>query len=295
MTPVKKIKQLVILAAILFCGLFAKAQQKFAPFPVMQQNWRYEYKPFQIVGNLYYVGTYDLACYLITTPQGHILINTGLSEETPMLIKHITDLGFKVADIKILLTTHGHYDHVAGMAEIKALTKAKVMVNEYDAPVVEDGGKSDYAFGDRGATFEAVKVDTRLKDGEVVKLGGMELKALHHPGHTKGATGFLFDVKDKDKTYKVFIANMPTVLDQTNLNNMPTYPNVAKDYAMTFDRMKAVQFDLWLASHAAQFNLHTKRKPDDAYNPEVYRDRAGYDAAITRFYNLYLRKLNSGK
>ncbi|GAB2973283.1 subclass B3 metallo-beta-lactamase BJP-1 [Mucilaginibacter puniceus] len=295
MTPIKKQLQLMFLAAFLLFGLVAKAQQKFAPFPVMQQNWRYEYKPFQVVGNLYYVGTYDLACYLITTPQGHILINTGLAEETPMLIKHITDLGFKVADIKILLTTHGHYDHVAGMAQLKALTKAKVMVNEYDAQVLEDGGKSDYAFGENGATFEPVKVDVKLHDGDLVKLGGMEIKALHHPGHTKGATGFLFDVKDKDKTYKVFIANMPTVLDQTNLANMPTYPNVAKDYATTFEKMKAVQFDLWLASHAAQFNMHTKHKPDDPYNPEVFRDRAGYDAAINRFYNLYLRKLNSSK
>ena len=294
MTSIKNPLRLVLLAAFLFFGFVANAQ-KFAPFPVMQQNWKYDYKPFQVVGNLYYVGTYDLACYLITTPKGHILINTVLSEETPMLIKHITDLGFKVADIKILLTTHGHYDHVAGMAEIKALTKAKVMVNENDVSVMEDGGKSDYAFGDKGATFAPVKVDVALKDGELVKLGDMEVKALHHPGHTKGATGFLFDVKDKGKTYKVFIANMPTVLDITNPSGMPTYPNIAKDYAATFEKMKAVQFDLWLASHAAQFNLHTKRKPDDAYNPEVFRDRASYDAAITRFYNLYLRKLNSGK
>lgn len=294
MTPIKKHLQLVLLGAILLCSLFANAQ-KFALFPVMQQNWKYEYKPFQIVGNLYYVGTYDLACYLITTPKGQILINTGLTEETPMLIKHITDLGFKVGDIKILLTTHGHYDHVAGMAEIKALTKAKVMVNENDVSVLEDGGKSDYAFGDRGATFEAVKVDVSLKDGDLVKLGDMEVKALHHPGHTKGATGFLFDVKDKGKTYKVFIANMPTVLDITNPSGMPTYPNIAKDYAATFEKMKAVQFDLWLASHAAQFNLHAKRKPEDGYNPEVFRDRASYDAAIDRFNKAYLRRLSSGK
>jgi metallo-beta-lactamase class B len=294
MTPIKKYLQLMLLAAFLLFGLVANAQ-KFAPFPVMQQNWRYDYKPFQVVGNLYYVGTYDLACYLITTPKGHILINSGLSEETPMLIKHITDLGFKISDIKILLATHGHYDHVAGMAEIKKLTKAKLMVNENEVSVLEDGGKSDYAFGDRGATFEPVKVDVALKDGELVKLGDMEVKALHHPGHTKGATGFLFDVKDKGKTYKVFIANMPTVLDITNPSGMPTYPNIAKDYAATFEKMKAVQFDLWLASHAAQFNLHTKRKSDDSYNPEIFRDRASYDAAIDRFNKAYLRRLSSGK
>jgi metallo-beta-lactamase class B len=294
MTPTKKYLQLVLLAAFLFYGFAANAQ-KFAPFPVMQQNWRYEYKPFQVVGNLYYVGTYDLACYLITTPKGHILINTALTEETPMLIKHITDLGFKVSDIKILLTTHGHYDHVAGMAELKELTKAKVMVNENDVSALEDGGKSDYAFGERGATFEPVKVDVALKDGELVKLGDMEIKVLHHPGHTKGASGFLFDVKDNAKTYKVFIANMPTVLDITNPSGMPTYPNIAKDYETTFEKMKAVQFDLWLASHAAQFNMHTKRKPGDSYNPEVFRDRASYDAAIDRFKSLYLRRLSSGK
>jgi metallo-beta-lactamase class B len=237
------------------------------------------------------VGTYDLACYLITTPKGNILINTGLAESVPMIKKHIEQLGFKFTDIKILLATHAHYDHVAGMAEIKKLTDAKLMINENDAPVMANGGKSDYAFGDKGPTFEPVKADRLLHQHDTVKFDGMQIVVVHSPGHTKGACSFLFDVNDGHKAYRVFIANMPTVLDQTKLSGMPTYPNVGKDYAYTFDMLKKQKFDIWLASHGSQFNLHQKHKPGDAYSPQAFVDRAGYDAALNDLYKAYLKKL----
>jgi len=143
-------------------------------------------QPFRIAGNLYYVGTYDLAAYLITTPQGHILINTGLAESALMIRTHIEALGFRFAQVKILLATHAHYDHVAGMAEIKKLTGAKMMIDENDAQVLADGGNSDFIFGGKGSMFAPVKADRLLHDHDTVKLGGMEIIVLHHPGHTKG-------------------------------------------------------------------------------------------------------------
>ena len=273
-----------------FTGVNTEAQ-KLVPPPIMQSNWSDPYAPFRIAGNLYYVGTYDLACYLITTPQGHILINTGLAASVPMIREHIETLGFKLEDIKVMLATHAHYDHVAGFAELKKLTGAKIMINENDAPVLADGGESDYVFGSKGPTFAPVKADVLLGEHDTIKFGGMKIVALHTPGHTKGATSFLFDVKDDNHTYKVLIANMPTVLDDTKLSGMPTYPDVAKQYAYTFDLMRHLQFDLFLASHAAQFKMHSKRKPGDAYNPEVFIDRKGYDAALDNLYQLYLRKL----
>jgi len=258
MQPIKKSPQLLLLTlALSFISVFSFAQ-KFATPPVMSADWSKDYKPFRIVGNLYYVGTYDLACYLITTPEGNILINTGLAESAPMIRSHVEALGFKFSDIKILLATHAHYDHVGAMADIKMMTGAKMMINENDAPVLADGGKSDYAFGANGSTFEGLKPDRLLHEHDTVKLGGMNIIVLHHPGHTKGACSFLFDVKDNDKTYRVLIANLPSVLDQTNLSGMPTYPNVAKDYAYTFDALKSLQFDIWLASHAGQFDMHKK-------------------------------------
>ena len=210
-----------------------------------------------------------------------------------MIREHIETLGFKMKDIKIMLATHAHYDHVAGFAEIKKLTGAKIMINENDAPVLADGGQSDYVFGNKGPTFAAVKADVLLHEHDTIQFGGMKIIALHTPGHTKGATSFLFDVKDDNRTYKVLIANMPTILDDTKLSGMPTYPDVAKQYAYTFDLMKKLQFDLFLASHASQFKMHSKRKPGDAYNPEAFIDRKGYDAALDNLYQLYLRKLQA--
>ncbi len=290
MSTIKTLKVALLALNLSLIITVAKAQTLVAP-PIMQNNWSDPYAPFRIAGNLYYVGTYDLACYLITTPQGHILINTGLAPATPMIREHVEALGFKFNDIKILLATHAHYDHVAGMADIKQQTKAKIWINEHDAPVLADGGASDYVFGSKGPTFKAVKADGILHEHDTVKLGGMKIVALHTPGHTIGATSFLFDVKDDKRTYRVIIANMPTVLDDADLHGMATYPTIAKDYTYTFDLLKKQQFDLFLASHAAQFKMHTKRKPGDAYNPDVFIDRKGYDDAIDNFYRLYQRKL----
>lgn len=251
-----------------------------------------EYKPFRIVGNLYYVGTYDLACYLITTSKGHILINTGLAESVSMIKSNVELLGFKFSDIKILLATHGHFDHVAGMADIKQMTGAQMMINERDAQALEDGGNSDFIFGGKGSTFKPVKADRLLHNNDTVRLDKMEIIVLSHPGHTQGSNSFLLDVKDETRTYRVLIANMPSMQPQTNLAGMEGYPEIGKDYAYTFDALKKLQFDIWLSSHAGQFKLHDKHKPGDAYNPQVFIDRAGYDETLGNLEKLYLQRLN---
>src|SRR5882757_3835115 len=181
-----------LLVASLSLLNFCATAQKLIPPPMVQESWSRDYEPFRIAGNLYYVGTYDLASYLITTPQGHILINTGLAESAALIRAHVEKLGFKFTDIKILLATHAHYDHVGAMAAVKKMTGAKLMIEEKDAPVMADGGNSDYVFGGKGSTFLPVKADRLLHDHDTVTLGGMHLLVLHHPGHTKGACSFLF-------------------------------------------------------------------------------------------------------
>lgn len=292
MLTLKKPLRLSLLIVSLSFISFFSAAQKLIPPPLLQPDWSRDYQPFRICGNLYYVGTYDLACYLITTPQGHILINTGLAESVPMIRSHIEALGFRFSDIKILLATHAHFDHVGAMAEIKKLTGAKMMINEYDAPLLADGGNSDYVFGGKGSTFEPVKANCLLHGNDTIKLGGMQIIALHHPGHTKGACSFLFDVKDEHRTYRVLIANMPSILDGVK-PGMPAYLDVAKDYAYTLDAMKNLQFDIWLASHAGQFGLHQKHRPGDGYHPGVFIDRQGYDAALSDLQKAYMEKLGN--
>jgi metallo-beta-lactamase class B len=280
----------LLLAGVVSLSCLSSAAQKLIPLPNFKPEWIQEYKPFRIAGNLYYVGSYDLACYLITTPQGHILINTGLPGSDTMIRRHIQELGFKFADIRILLTNQVHFDHVGGFAAIKKITGARVMVEEMDAPVLADGGNSDFLMGGHGPIFQPVKADRLLHDRDTVKLGDMRVVVLHHPGHTKGACSFLFDVKDKARTYRILIANIPTLLDDTKFPGMATYPQVEKDYAYTLDAMKSLHFDCWLAAHAGQFDLDKKHKQVDGYNPEAFSDRAGYDKAIEECYQDFLKR-----
>ena len=253
-------------------------------------EWSKDYEPFRIAGNLYYVGTYDLGCYLITTPEGHILINTGLAESAPMIQKHVEALGFTFNDIKILLTTQAHFDHVAAMAEIKKLTGASFMVDEGDAAVMTDGGSSDYAFGGNGKIFNEVRPDRVLHDGDTIRLGGVNLVMLHHPGHTKGSSSYLLDVKDDNRTYRVLIANMPSVVADIQKAKKTNYPNIEKDYDYTFTAMKKIKFDIWVASHASQFGLHQKRKPGGGYHPQLFTNRHEYDSSLHELEEYYLQR-----
>lgn len=166
-----------------------------------------------------------------------------------------------------------------------------MMVDEGDAAVLADGGRSDYALDVTESLYAPVKVDRLLHNGDAVKLGGMNVVMLHHPGHTKGSCSFLFDVKDSKSTYKVLIANMPTIITDKNFHNIPNYPNIIEDYEYTFAAMKKLSFDIWLASHASQFDLNVKHKPGSAYNPVAFMDRKGYDAEIKELEAEYLKKL----
>jgi len=244
------------------------------------------------VGNVYWVGTWDLSTYLITTPQGHILINTGLAETVPQIRAGIEQLGFKLSDVKILTATHGHFDHVAGLAELKRLTGAQVVISEPDAELLESGGKADFRFGDDPtARFEPVHVDRRLKNGDRIELGGVTLTPHRHAGHTKGATSFTFDVRDGGKTYRVGIMNMASINPGVRVSGMPKFPNIGQAYAQTFHDQKEMKIDIFLASHASQFDLHKKYAPGDPYRADRFVDPAGYQAEVERLERIYRAQL----
>ncbi|WP_132534937.1 subclass B3 metallo-beta-lactamase [Pedobacter psychrotolerans] len=280
---------IAVTLCLLFTSALASAQLIEEPKDIPAE-WSQPYPPFRIAGNLYYVGTADLACYLIATPKGNILINTGLAASLPIIKANVETLGFKFNEIKVLLTTQAHYDHMAAMAEIKKATGAQFMVDEKDAAVAEDGGKSDYALGGHGTMFKPIVADRLLRNGDMVSLDGMKLEMLHHPGHTKGSCSFLFDVKDGQKKYRILIANMPTIVTDKKFSELTVYPDIAKDYAYTIGEMKKLNFDIWLASHASQFELDRKHKPGDAYHPESFIDRKGYDESLNDLENEFLKK-----
>jgi len=286
----KRLQNFLLLAICSIIFYSVSAQQVNEP-KATNPDWIKPYPPFRIAGNLYYVGTYDLACYLITTTQGNILINTGLASSPELIKKNIETLGFKFRDIKILLTTQVHYDHVGAMAAIKNETGAQMMVDEKDAPVLENGGSSDYVFGGNGMIFQPVKPDRLLRNGDTIQLGNMQVIMLHHPGHTKGSCSFLFTVNDEQRSYRVLIANMPTIITDKRFADVTTYPGISKDYAYTLQAMKNIHFDIWLASHANQFNLLEKHNPRDAYNPAAFIDQQGYDTALSDLQKQYDEKM----
>lgn len=261
----------------------------------IQPSWTRDYPPFRIAGSLYYVGSEELACYLIATQAGHILINTGVAGSDTLIRQHIEALGFRLADVKILLTNQAHFDHVGGMAAIKKSTGAQFMVDKGDAEVVADGGNSDFIFGGKGPLFQPVKADRRLHDLDTVRLGEAEILVLHHPGHTKGSCSFLFTVRDETREYRVLIANLPTILDETIFPRMQAYPGVMKDYAYTLDTMPRLQFDIWFAAHAGQFRLLEKHHPGDPYNPMTFADQTGYDAAIAEQQKAFIHRASRAR
>lgn len=256
------------------------------------KEWSQKTEPFRIAGNLYYVGTYDLASYLVVTNQGNILINTGLANSLPIIKENIKSLGFDYKAIKILLLTQAHFDHLGAMADIKKETGGKLFVDEKDANELKTGGKSDYELGKYGVTFKPVTPDRLLKDNEQIKLGSTIITMLHHPGHTKGSCSFLFNTKDGASTYKVLIANFPSVIVDRKFSEIKDYPNIERDYIQTFKAMKNIDFNLWVASHASQFNLHDKRKPGAVYNPKVFMNKNEYFEKINELEKSFLKKVS---
>ena len=274
----------LLISACLACASNGAAQSN--------PDWTRAFPPFRIIGNIYWVGSYDLASYLIVTPQGHILINTGVGDTAKQIKASVEQLGFKLADTKILTATHGHFDHVAGFAELKRMTGARLIVSEPDKELFESGGKADFRFGDAPeARFEPVKVDGTFKDNDTISLGGTTLTTHHHPGHTKGATSFTLNVQESGKTYRVVIANMGSINPGVTVSGMPKYPGIAADYARTFKAQKDMAIDVWLASHASQFKLHEKYKPGDAFNPDRFVDPQGFKAAVEQLEKTYQEQL----
>ncbi|HKX30149.1 MAG TPA: subclass B3 metallo-beta-lactamase [Blastocatellia bacterium] len=240
-------------------------------------EWTEPFPPFKIAGNLYYVGSKGLANYLITTPQGHILINSDFEKNVPLIQASVEKLGFKFTDIKILLISHAHGDHNAASDTIKKLTGAKYMVMEADVSVVESGGKTDFQYGgDPKSLYTPTKVDRALHDGEEIKLGDTVLVAHLTPGHTRGCTTWAMKVQEAGQTYDVAIIGSPYVNPGYRLVNNTAYPQIAADYEKTFRVLKSLPGEIFLGAHGAYFGLETKyaRMKEGARTPFV--DPEGY-------------------
>jgi metallo-beta-lactamase class B len=243
-------------------------------------DWHREFPAFKIAGNIYYVGTADLAVYLIATPQGHILINTDFKQDVPLIKKSIEQLGFKYADIKIILISHAHGDHDEATGLVKSETGAKLMVMDADVPEEERA-----APGRPGA-----HVDRVLHDGDKVELGGSTLVAQLTPGHTKGCTTWTMQLRENGGTLNVAIIGSPNVNPGYILVGNKNYPQIADDYVKTFARLKSLPCDLFLGAHGAYFGLIAKYEKLKAGTPNPFVDPDGCQAYIAERNNTFQKE-----
>src|SRR5678815_352642 len=223
-----------------------------------------------IVGNVSYVGTATLNSFLITTPQGHILINSNYEDTVPLLRESVEKLGFKMTDIKIVLGSHAHPEHMQGAAVVKELTGgAMVMAMEQDVPALKTM---------KGPSGKEHPIDRVLKDGEQVTLGGTTVTAHLTPGHTRGCTTWTMRVPSGGRTYDVLIA-CAGLQEGAQLVNNKNYPEIAEDFAKSIKTFKSLPADVFLGAHSWFFDLAGKYKRlGGATNP--YVDPAGYKAWV---------------
>jgi metallo-beta-lactamase class B len=239
------------------------------------RDWTIPFEPRRIVGNIYYVGSNLISSFLIVTPAGHILLDTGPIEMLPQVTANIEKLGFKSREVKVLLNSHGHFDHCGGFAEFKRRTGATVVASKLDGDLISRGGKGDFYWGDDLA-YEPVKPDRTVSDDESVDLGGVTLTAHLTPGHTKGCTSWSMPVSENGKDYNVlFLCGLTA--SSYKLTNNDKYPNIVDDERSSFRKLRGMHVDVLLASHAFYFDLVGKaaRQKPGAANPFIDPEELG--------------------
>lgn len=234
-----------------------------------EMRWNDRMAPFTILDNVHYVGTAGIGVFLVTTPEGHVLIDGALAQSVPQILDNIRTLGFEPKDVKYILNTHGHFDHAAGLAGLQRASGAKVIGSAADKPYLEAGHVVHGPTKD--ALFPPVRVDRTVGDGDAVRLGGTTLTAHLTPGHSPGCTSWGLTAKDSTGTpRKVFLHCSASLGGQSLVP--PAYPGMADNYRASFAKVRAMQADVFLANHDMFFGLHEKRARQLAGEKDAFVD-----------------------
>ena len=282
------LRTVVTLAAFLLAtkSLFAQADET-------SRSWNKPVAPFRIAGNLYYVGAIEITSYLVTTPEGHFLLDGGFVETAPQIEHNIAELGFKLTDVKFLLNSHAHYDHAGGLAELKKGTGAKFLASEGDAPLLRSGGHGDFRFGDT-LTFAPIAPDQIVHDGEAIRLSNQIVVAHLTPGHTKGCTTWTTKIRDGDKVYDVVFVGSQSALDYKFVGQ-ESYPGITADFERSFALLNHLPCDIFLASHASFFHFVEKHERLLRGDANAFIDPNGYKAYLRESEQEFRNKLAQQK
>ena len=254
------------------------------------REWNKPIPPFRIAGNLYYVGAIEIASYLITTPQGHFLLDGGFVETATQIEHNIVELGFKLSDVKYLLNSHAHYDHAGGLAELKKVSGAKFVASEGDAGLLRKGGHGDFRFGDT-LFFPSIEPDKIILDGESLQLGDQVMTAHLTPGHTRGNTTWTTKIKDGARAYHVVFVGSQSSLDYKFVGQ-ESYPGIAADFVKSFPVLKNLPCDIFLASHGSFFRFVDKHERFMRGDANAFVDPDGYNRYLSESEKDFRRKLD---
>ena len=251
-------------------------------------SWTEPFEPFRVAGNLYYVGTRGVSSFLFVTPAGNILLDTGVDEAVPLVRANVEKLGFKISDIKIILASHAHFDHVGGHAQMQQLTGATVMALGEDAKSISSGTDIS-ALG--GPGWKPAKVGRVLKDGDTVTLGGVTLTAHLTPGHTKGCTTWTTRVQQDGKSLFLVMVGGTSINGGVKLLNNTRHPSIVEDYARTFRVLEELKPDMFVAQHPGMFRMEDKVRRMKAGEANPFIDPQGFEAFVAAGEQAYLAQL----
>jgi metallo-beta-lactamase class B len=274
--------RLVATALVLGALAGASAASQVTPAPG-NKEWYEPVDPLRIVGPIHYVGTRDLGVYLITTPAGHILLDGAMPGSAALIEASIRKLGFKPEEIRVLLISQAHVDHVGTLAHFRKLCGGQVAVMEGDVALLKSGGALDYVFAKQpDFQFAGVATDRVLRDGDTVSLGGVELTARWTPGHTRGTTTWITTVEDAGRSYRVVFPGSTSVNPGTKLVHAPSYPGIADDYRRSIAWLETLQPDIFLAAHGGFFDFAGKRTRARTEGVRAWVDPEGYRQRIAK-------------
>jgi metallo-beta-lactamase class B len=240
-----------------FILLGAPAEVLTAQADSAHRAWNRPVAPARIIGNIYYVGAAEITAFLITGADGHILLDGGFAETAPLILANIERLGFRPADVKVLLNSQAHFDHAGGLAALKRRTGARLLAGPGDAELLERGGRGDFFFGET-QPYPPVRVDGRLRDGEMVRIGTAAVTARLTPGHTRGCTTWTARAQERGRTYDVVFVCSLSILDGYRLAEPESYPGIARDFARSIATVAALPCDVFLGAHGSMFRLEDK-------------------------------------
>jgi len=215
------------------------------------ETWNKDRAPFRIFGNTYYVGT-GVSSVLITSPTGHVLIDGALPQSAPLIAKHIEKLGFRITDVKLILNSHVHFDHVGGLAELQKMSGAKVIASDIAAPFLRDGTVdfSDPQFGHL-PPYPGVSNVEALGKLKSVELGSLHLSVIHTPGHTPGGTSWSWRSCEEQRCLNIVYSDSLNAVsdDAFKYGGDRRYPKAAADLEASIKAIAAAPCDILIAAH----------------------------------------------